>query len=99
MSGAFQVRLPVADYGAQGLTSRSQAHSVLRDIRRSRDVVLDFAGVKQIGSEFADEIFHVYAEKHPAVHLAYMNVTPGVRRAIKNAVACRREDAHGQTHA
>ena len=92
MNGPFQSRVLIAKYGARTLTSRSEADIVLHDIGRARHVVLDFDGVTQVGSDFADEIFHVYAKRHPDVRLAYMNVTPNVRRVIKDAVASMRQE-------
>ena len=87
MSGPVQRWMSVADYGTPNPTSRSRAHRILEDIGQAREVVLDFEEVQQIGPAFADEIFHVYKGQHPEVHIAYMNVTPAIRRAIKDAVA------------
>ena len=92
MSGPVQRWVSVADYGAPDLTSRSRAHRLLKDIGQSRDVVLDFEKVQQIGPGFADEIFHIYKEQHPEVHIAYTNVTPAIRRAIKDAVVNLHQD-------
>lgn len=95
MNGPFQSRVLIAKYGARPLTSRSEASIVLQNIGQARHVVLDFDGITHVGSDFVDEIFHVYAERHPDVRLAYMNVTPKVRRAIKDAVACKRQEQIG----
>ncbi len=92
MSGVFQVRVPLAKYDLQRLTTHALAKHVLHDFERAHDVVLDFAGVERIDPAFAHEIFNVYAAHHPEVHVAYMNVTLSVRRTIKNAVSQRRRD-------
>ena len=92
MNGVIEIRVPLAAYGPTRLKSRAVADSVLEDVGRAREIVLDFTGIGQIGPAFADEIFHVYAEAHPGVHLSYMNAAPDVRREIKKAVAHRHAD-------
>jgi anti-sigma regulatory factor (Ser/Thr protein kinase) len=82
------VPLKLATYGDDGLLSRSSAKRVLSRIDRFSEVLLDFANVRSIGQSFADEIFRVYANAHPAVNLIAINaneqVTMMIRRARSN---------------
>lgn len=44
---------------------------------------MDFKGVTQIGQAFADEIFRVFKNKHPDVHLVPVNTSTDVSNMIK----------------
>ena len=87
--GFVRTHIPIllADYGADGLMSRSKAKRVMSGVGKFKEVVLDFSGVKRIGQAFADEIFRVYANAHPAVNVQYMNAVPAVERLIRRALA------------
>jgi hypothetical protein len=50
--------------------SRSEAKRLLHGLERFRDVVLDFAGVEEVGQGFADEVFRVWSSAHRSVRLA-----------------------------
>ena len=52
------------------LISRSQAKRLINRFDKFVEVVLDFDGVTQIGQAFADQIFRVFQNKHPNVHLS-----------------------------
>lgn len=86
--GAFiRTRIPVSlllQNGA-GLVSRSQAKRLLARCDEFEQVVLDFARVEAIGPAFADEVFRVYASKHPKVGLEVVNANPEVLRMIAGA--------------
>lgn len=66
--------------------SRSEAKRLLANLERFREVVLDFHGVRTVGQGFVDEVFRVWARKHPDVRLVPegMNATVGfmVRRGL-----------------
>jgi len=55
--------------------SRSEAKRLLANLEKFREVVLDFRGVESVGQGFADEVFRVFASRHPevAVHTANTN--------------------------
>ena len=84
------VRTPIpillADYGADGLMSRSKAKRVMSGVGKFKEVVLDFSGVEHIGQAFADEIFWVHANAHPDVNIRHMNAAPAVERMIRRAL-------------
>lgn len=69
------------------LTSRSQARRLLTRMEKFTTVVLDFQEVNFIGQAFADEIFRVYAKKHPAIKFQSTNESPQVRAMIAHVVA------------
>ena len=81
------VPVRLAQYGDDKLVSRSQAKRLLARIDRFRTVIFDFNSVEYIGRAFADEIFRVFANKHPGVHLLEINTNGSVRDIIARARA------------
>ena len=69
--------------------SRSEAKRLLMGLERFSEVIVDFAGVAGVGQGFADEVFRVFAARHPEVKLVPVNmndaVTFMVRRALRGA--------------
>lgn len=65
------------------LLSRSQAKRLISRFDRFSEVILDFDGVTQIGQAFADQVFRVFPNKYPAVHLKIINAAPDVKNMIK----------------
>jgi anti-sigma regulatory factor (Ser/Thr protein kinase) len=74
-------------YGDDNLVSRSQARRLLARIDRFKIVVFDFAGVASIGQAFADEVFRVFARRHPGIEIAEVNAASEVKRMISRARA------------
>ena len=72
-------------HGLEQLISRSQAKRLLARFERFKVVILDFAGVEEIGQAFADEVFRVFPGIHPEVKLIPVNITKDVRKVIKRA--------------
>lgn len=85
--GFTRTHIPVAlaRYGEDQLISRSQAKRVMARCEKFREVILDFTGVQMIGQAFADEIFRVYANQHPDVHISWVEANETVRRMIEHA--------------
>jgi hypothetical protein len=79
------VPIDLARYGSDKLISRSQAKRVLARLELFRVVVLDFAEVPSIGQAFADEIFRVFANEHPAISLIPIHTSSEVKRMIERA--------------
>jgi uncharacterized protein (DUF1330 family) len=77
-----KTRVPVrlAQYEGEKLVSRSQAKRLYQRFERFRHVVLDFDGVAEIGQAFADELFRVFANAHPAIALVPINMTDAVEQ-------------------
>ena len=84
--------IKIAEYGPDGLVSRSKAKRVLNRFNKFKEVVLDFEGVESIGQGFADEIFRVYFKQHPEVHINWMNANEQVERMIKRALTSNIEE-------
>jgi len=79
------VPVKLVQYGDDKLVSRSQAKRLLARIDRFRTVLLDFQGVDSIGLAFADEIFRVFALKHPQTQLIPIKANSAVTRVIQRA--------------
>jgi hypothetical protein len=72
-------------YGNENLVSRSQAKRLVVRFEKFREVILDFDRVENIGQAFADEIFRVFQQHNPQVHIMYINANGEVERSIKRA--------------
>ena len=79
------VPVKLAQYGNDQLVSRSQAKRLLARVELFKIVIFDFQGVPEIGQAFADEIFRVFANRHPEIELHLMNASSAVRRMIERA--------------
>jgi hypothetical protein len=75
----------MAEHSENDLISRSQAKRLLLRIDRFRTVVLDFGNVNQIGQAFADEIFRVFARRHPGVELQLINANEDISNMVRRA--------------
>ena len=81
------VPVGLAEYGDETLVSRSQAKRLLARVDRFSEVLFDFKSVRRIGQAFADEIFRVFARKHPRIQISVINTNPRVRQMIARAQA------------
>lgn len=81
------VPVRLAGVGNENLISRSQAKRLLLRVDRFRHVILDFSHVDSIGQAFADEVFRVFARRHPEVELEPMHAVPAVQQMIRRAQA------------
>jgi anti-sigma regulatory factor (Ser/Thr protein kinase) len=79
------VPVKMAEHSENDLISRSQAKRLLLRIDRFRTAVLDFGNVNQIGQAFADEIFRVFARRHPGVELQFINANEDISNMIRRA--------------
>jgi len=82
--GFYKTRIPVKlmEYKGELLLSRSQAKRLITKFDKFLEVILDFQGVTEIGQAFADEVFRVFRNMHPNVHLVPINCSPTVQRMI-----------------
>lgn len=69
--------------------SRSEARRLCAGLERFREVVFDFAGVAGVGQGFADEIFRVWANAHPAITLGTTGMNDDVRFFVERAIRSR----------
>ena len=79
------VPVKMAEHSENDLISRSQAKRLLLRIDRFRTVVLDFGNVNQVGQAFADEIFRVFARRHPGVELQFINANEDISNMVRRA--------------
>jgi hypothetical protein len=77
------VPVKLARYGNDQLISRSQAKRVLARVELFKIVVFDFKDVPIIGPAFADEIFRVFALKHPEIELVSVHANSEVKRMVE----------------
>ena len=56
--------------------SRSEARRLLANAEKFREIVLDFRNVESVGQGFADEVFRVFATRHPGIELRPENTNP-----------------------
>jgi hypothetical protein len=73
------VKLLRSDY-----VSRSEARRLAANLEKFDEIVLDFRDVKSVGQGFADEVFRVFAQRHPAVRIATQNTNPAVDAMIRH---------------
>ena len=81
------VPVRLAQHEGEKLVSRSQAKRLTMRFERFQTVVLDFAGVEEIGQAFADEIFRVFQASHPSLEMTPINMSEGVRNMVARARA------------
>ncbi len=67
--------------------SRSEARRVVANLEKWQGVVLDFAGVEEIGQGFADEVFRVWAQAHPDIELEAVSMSAPIALLVKRAQA------------
>lgn len=79
------VPIRLAIQGKENLVSRSQAKRVLSSLDKFKIVMLDFSEIDTIGQAFADEIFRVFAKKHPSIVIHAINTNETVERWISRA--------------
>jgi STAS-like domain of unknown function (DUF4325) len=71
----------LAQYGQDKLISRSQSKRLVAWSRGSisKRFFFDFEGVETIGQAFADEIFRVFAKRHPQIEVIAVNANPEIQ--------------------
>lgn len=80
----------LAQYGNEKLVSRSQAKRLLVRVEKFQHVIFDFDEVSSIGQAFADEIFRVYAQKHPDIMLLPVKMETNVKKMVSRAIASKK---------
>jgi anti-sigma regulatory factor (Ser/Thr protein kinase) len=74
------VKLLQRDY-----VSRSEARRLLANLEKFREIVLDFREVKSVGQGFADEVFRVFAVRHPTIAISTENTNMVIDAMIRHA--------------
>lgn len=76
------VKLLQRDY-----VSRSEARRLLANLENFREIVLDFRGVSSVGQGFADEVFRVFARRHPTIAISSENTNPVIEAMIRHVAS------------
>jgi biotin operon repressor len=76
------VKLLQRDY-----VSRSEARRLVANLEKFSEVVLDFRDVNSVGQGFADEIFRVFARRHPGVLISAEFTNPVIDAMIRHVRA------------
>ena len=87
--GAFtRTRIPVALLCRRNLNpvSRAQARRLLTRLDQFKCVELDFAGIDMMGQAFADEVFRMYAQKHPEIRITAVNANRDILKMVKHVL-------------
>jgi len=69
------------------LMSRSEARRVVEGLPKFTHAALDFSGVEVVGQGFCDEIFRVFARRHPEVTLEPVGMNEAVAFMVARARA------------
>ena len=72
--------------GDLALASRADAKRVASRLIEFREAELDFQGISDIGYAFADELFRVFPNTHPAVNLKPVGMAPRVAEMVASVV-------------
>jgi len=70
-----------------GLISRSEARRALQRLTEFTHVTLDFSGVEVVGQGFCDEVFRVFARRHPEIALEPVGMNDAVAFIVARARA------------
>ncbi|MNC91933.1 hypothetical protein D3C83_82760 [compost metagenome] len=65
--------------------SRSEAKRLVANLDKFSEIVLDFRDVSSVGQGFADEVFRVFARRHPAIRILTENANPAVDAMLRHA--------------
>ena len=84
-AGFVRTDIPVARFFRGFPVSRSEARELERVLTDFDAAELDFAGVTEIGPDFADELFRVLPTRRPDLALTTVNLAPAVEQAIRRA--------------
>ncbi len=65
--------------------SRSEARRVVSGLEKFKTIIFDFDKVSIIGQAFADEVFRIFQNKNPQIHLEIINANKEIAFMIKRA--------------
>ncbi|MBW7902672.1 MAG: DUF4325 domain-containing protein [Rhodocyclaceae bacterium] len=89
------VPVRLAQHEGEKLVSRSQAKRLTMRFERFKSVILDFAGVEEIGQAFADEVFRVFQKAHTDTRLVPVNMSVRVKGMVSRAKNLAAQDKNG----
>jgi len=77
-----KIRISLYKYGTAQM-SRSQARRIVSGLEKFKTVVFDFENIPYVGQAFADEIFRVFARRHPKIGISYEHADKAVTFMIE----------------
>lgn len=80
-----RTKYPIRILQQTGAISRSQARRLTMGLEKFERIIFDFAGVKEVGQGFADELFRVFQNRHPKIVLEVTNANSAVDFMIRRA--------------
>jgi hypothetical protein len=66
--------------------SRSEARRLAHRLEEFEQVIIDFAGVTEVGQGFVDQLFRVWAGRHPGTVLRPVNMAPAVEFMVQRGL-------------
>ncbi len=82
--GFYRTSIPIAHFFPGGFpVSRSEARRLCELLSSFKEVILDFAGVEEIGQAFTHEIFVVWQARNPQIEIKTENACAQVDKMIK----------------
>ncbi len=85
-AGFVRTEIPVARFfGGDFPVSRSEARRLGAVLEDFREAELDFAGLEEVGPDFAHELFTVFAAQNSFLRLTAVNATPGVLAVLRRS--------------
>jgi anti-sigma regulatory factor (Ser/Thr protein kinase) len=70
--------------------SRSEAKRLMRGLERFEEVLIDFAGVEEVGQGFVDEVLRVWPSQHPETVVQPVGMTGPVEFMVRRGLPDRR---------
>jgi excisionase family DNA binding protein len=85
----FVVTRPTVKLFEFGTTfvSRSEAKRLLRGLQKFEEIELDFENVQSVGQGFVDEVFRVWAMKHPSHKITPINMNSKVKFMVERGMS------------
>ncbi len=80
----IRTRIPLKNIFDSSPVSRSQAKRLMHRFGEFSEVILDFEGIEWMGQGFADQLFRVFRQEHPAINLLPVNMNPDVAKMYRH---------------
>jgi hypothetical protein len=75
--------------------SRSEARRLLANLEKFSEIVLDFRDAISVGQGFADEVFRVFARRHPGIRISTENTNAVIDAMIRHVASDSGEKVSG----
>lgn len=87
--GLSKTRISVGlmQHGGVALVSRAQGKRLVDRLEKFKEIILDFEGVQKIGQGFADELFRLFPNAHPDVHMHLVNQSESIEKMVRHVRA------------